>query len=60
MASLNAICITETDFFFLFVYFCYRVFLGLLDTYLPKCWLQAVSLTLYLYHLYFSMLCPVR
>lgn len=37
---------------------CCGVFLGLSEMYLPKCWLQAVHCTLY--HLYFSMLCPVR
>lgn len=60
MAWLNAISIAETDFFFLGVPFCCRVFLGLSEMYLPKCWLQAVHCTLYIYHSYFSMLCPVR
>ena len=45
---------------YLVVHFCYTVFLGLSDMYLPKCWLLAVHYTLYLYPLYFSMLWPVR
>lgn len=44
LASLYAVCITEIDF--LVVHFCYRVFLGLSDMYIPKCRLQAAFYTL--------------